>query len=69
MEIECICILHVFRAWQTECKKKTKPSLVRAVVKAFWFEFTLMGFFCFLNDAVVRLILPFLLENLLSYFR
>lgn len=69
MEIKINLYLHVFRAWQNECKKKTKPSLVKAVVKAFWFEFTLMGFFCFLNDAVVRLILPFLLENLLSYFR
>lgn len=28
-----------------------------------------MGILCFFNDVVVRLILPFLLENLLSYFR
>lgn len=60
---------NLFRAWQDEVKNKAKPSLARAVVKAFWFEFIIMGILCFLNDAVVRLILPFLLQNLLSYFR
>lgn len=58
-----------FRTWCDECKKKGKPSLVRAVAKAFWPEISIMGFLCFMNDVVVRLILPFLLEGLLSYFR
>lgn len=58
-----------FRTWRAECKQKTKPSLVRAVVKAFWFEFLIMGILCFFNDVIVRLVLPFLLKSLLSYFR
>lgn len=54
--------------WQIEYKKK-KPSLVRAIAKTFWFEIFIMGVLCFMNDVVARLILPFLLERLLSYFR
>lgn len=61
--------LFVCRKWRDECKKKAKPSLVRAAMKAFWPECLTMGILCFFNDVVVRLILPFLLENLLSYFR
>ncbi|XP_031635983.1 multidrug resistance-associated protein 4-like [Contarinia nasturtii] len=57
------------KTWLEECKKKSKPSLVRAVVKAFWFELIIMGILSFLNDVVIRLIIPFLLEKLLSYFR
>lgn len=62
-------VVVVFRTWQAECKRKTKPSLVRAVAKTFWTEFFLMGVLCFYNDVVVRLLLPFLLEQLLTYFR
>lgn len=58
-----------YRTWSDECKKKGKPSLVRAVAKAFWSELSIMGLLCLMNDVVVRLILPFLLEGLLSYFR
>lgn len=54
--------------WQIEYRKR-KPSLLRAVVKTFWLEILILGILCFMNDVVIRLILPFLLENLLEYFK
>lgn len=57
------------RVWKIECKRSSHPSLRYAIVKAFWKELTIMGTLCFVNDVVVRLTLPFLLGNLLTYFR
>lgn len=57
-----------YRKWFDERKRKTSPSLMWAVAKAFWPELLVMGILCFISDIVVRLILPYQLEGLLSYY-
>lgn len=67
--IKLFQFLIVYRKWHEECKKNVKPSLVRAIILTFPFECIMMGILCFINDVVLRLILPFYLEHLLLYFR
>lgn len=57
------------RNWQHEYKMKQKPSLVKVILKTFWCEIAVLGAFCFVTDVAVKLTMPFLLDNLLSYFR
>jgi ATP-binding cassette, subfamily C (CFTR/MRP), member 4 len=47
---------------------KKKPSLIIAIAKTFWREYTVLGFIQFFNDIVIRLSQPFFLGMLLSYF-
>lgn len=61
--------LERFRNWRVERKTKKSPSLVRAVMKTFWLEISIIGILHFVNQIVVRLTVPFILENLLSYYR
>lgn len=58
-----------FRKWQSECKINSKPSLFRAVLKAFWPEYLYMGVLNAIIDLFAPLIIPFLLERFLSFFR
>lgn len=57
------------RKWREECDKKSKPSLLRALTKTFWPEYLLIGILNLCFDVVAPLIVPFLLKNLLEYFR
>lgn len=50
-------------------QKKGRPSLIYAIVQTFWREYTLLGLICVINDVVIRLSQPFLLGQLLMYFR
>ncbi|KAJ6650180.1 Cystic fibrosis transmembrane conductance regulator [Pseudolycoriella hygida] len=59
----------ISRIWTDECKKCDRPSLKYAVAKLFWKELTVMAVICFVNDVVICLTLPFLLGNLLNYYR
>lgn len=68
-QIKTTTLFHLFREWHEECMKSEKPSLVRAIIKTFRFECLVMGILCFVNDVVLRLILPFYLEHLLLFFR
>lgn len=48
---------------------KTKPLLWRAIVKTFWPEYLLTGMLNLIFDIIAPITLPFLLKNLLEYFR
>lgn len=57
------------RKWREECENKSKPYLLRTIAQTFWPEYLLIGFVALLFDVVAPLSLPFLLKQLLEYFR
>lgn len=57
------------RNWQIQYKSKGKPSLIRALAKTFWYECILTGILFGMTYFLERLMIPFALESLLSYFR
>lgn len=58
-----------FRNWQFECKTAERPSLLRAVLKTFWFSFLVMAIQAFFYLCVARLTIPCLLKQLLTSYR
>ncbi|CRK98089.1 CLUMA_CG011457, isoform A [Clunio marinus] len=54
--------------WMQQQNGKTKPSLLKAIVKTFWREYAFLGFMQFFNDIVLRLSQPLFLGWLLKYF-
>lgn len=61
--------IRIHSKWRDECKTKSNPSLLRAIGKAFWTDYVLLGFCTVLFDVVTPISFPFLLKELLEYFR
>lgn len=57
------------RNWDAQVNGPGRPSLLKAICKTFWREYTYMGFLQIMNEFVVRLGQPILLGKLLFYFR
>ncbi|XP_062560530.1 ATP-binding cassette sub-family C member 4-like [Armigeres subalbatus] len=57
------------KKWFEQQSGKGRPSLVKAIFKTFWWEYTILGFICVVNDIFIRLAQPIFLGWLLQYFR
>lgn len=57
------------RAWQTQIERNRCPSLLRALIYAFWPQLVALGILCFLSEFVSRLSLALALGKLLTYFK
>ncbi|KAG4076114.1 hypothetical protein HA402_011460 [Bradysia odoriphaga] len=55
--------------WVLQKNNESRPSLVKALVRTFWKKFLVLGFICFFNDILIRLTQPYLLGQLLLFFR
>ncbi|XP_058822716.1 ATP-binding cassette sub-family C member 4-like [Topomyia yanbarensis] len=55
--------------WRDQQNSPGRPSLIKAIFKTFWYEYTVLGIIVFFNDIVVRLSQPIFLGLLLQYFR
>ncbi|XP_072393692.1 ATP-binding cassette sub-family C member 4-like [Diabrotica undecimpunctata] len=64
---------HLQRNWDKQLEKakqtNSKPSLLKAIVMTFWFEYVKLGIYDISTDLVLRLIQPLVLGNLLDYFK
>lgn len=61
------------KRWKIEMenskKYKRKASLLRAIFRTFWWEYTVLGLMQILNEFIIRLGTPILLGGLLRYFK
>ncbi|XP_016909218.1 ATP-binding cassette sub-family C member 4 [Apis cerana] len=61
------------KRWKIEMenskKHKRKASLLRAIFRTFWWEYTVLGLMQILNEFIIRLGTPILLGGLLRYFK
>lgn len=58
------------RTWTEQLKEVgRRPSLLRAIATTFWREYFLLGFWCLINDVLIRIIQPQLLRHFLLYFK
>lgn len=64
------CVAFAFRTWEQQLNngKKRRPSLLKAIVRAFWREYLLLGVLCLINDVIIRIVQPQLLRQFLLYF-
>lgn len=58
-----------FSSWQEEIKNNRNPSLVRALIKAFWRETVVLGILCFFTDCIAKSAFSILIGKILSFFR
>lgn len=60
------------RQWDKEIKKsgngKYDPSLIKALIRAYWLEGSFLGLLLIFSDIVIRIIQPQLLGGMLQYF-
>lgn len=57
------------RKWFAQQSGPGRPSLIKAIFKTFWWEYTVLGFIAVFNDIFIRLAQPIFLGMLLQYFR
>ncbi|KAJ6642102.1 ATP-binding cassette subfamily C member 4 [Pseudolycoriella hygida] len=59
------------KSWvkQKNAQYTNGPSLTKAIVMTFWKNYLFLGILCVLNDIIIRLTQPYLLGQLLLYFR
>ncbi|EAT42552.1 AAEL005937-PA [Aedes aegypti] len=55
--------------WFAQQSGPGRPSLIKAIFRTFWWEYTILGFICVVNDIFIRLAQPIFLGWLLQYFR
>ncbi|CAO1401294.1 unnamed protein product [Diamesa serratosioi] len=55
--------------WFKQLGGKKRPSLIKALCRTFWPEYTLLGIIAVINDIGIRLSAPIFLGMLLEYFR
>lgn len=60
------------RQWEKEIKKsrngKYDPSLIKAFIRAYWVEGSLLGVILVFSDLIIRLVQPRFLGGMLQYF-
>lgn len=49
--------------------KRKHPSIVKVIAKTFWKDYAVLAIVIVFNDMVLRLAQPYLLGQLLRYFR
>uniref|UniRef100_A0A0P6IW43 Putative abc transporter c family member n=1 Tax=Aedes aegypti TaxID=7159 RepID=A0A0P6IW43_AEDAE len=57
------------KKWFAQQSGPGRPSLIKAIFRTFWWEYTILGFICVVNDIFIRLAQPIFLGWLLQYFR
>ncbi|KAL9698307.1 hypothetical protein quinque_001748 [Culex quinquefasciatus] len=57
------------KKWFAQQSGPGRPSLIKAIFKTFWWEYTVLGFIAVFNDIFIRLAQPIFLGMLLQYFR
>lgn len=57
------------KKWFAQQSGPGRPSLIKAIVKTFWWEYSILGFITIFNDIFIRLAQPIFLGMLLQYFR
>ncbi|XP_055636392.1 ATP-binding cassette sub-family C member 4-like [Toxorhynchites rutilus septentrionalis] len=57
------------KQWFASQSGPGRPSLIKAILKTFWWEYTILGFIVIVNDIFIRLAQPIFLGLLLQYFK
>lgn len=55
--------------WDQQQNAKNGPSLLKALAKTFWREYSVLALLCLINDVILKIVQPQFLRKFLLHFK